>query len=66
MICCPDCNHEVHAAGKCKKCNCGEGDVCHSNAISTDHTRVVTFENYRRGEISTIDVTHIKPRNTGN
>lgn len=63
---CPDCHHEIHEPGKCKYDNCGQSGISHSNAIKTDYTRVVTWESFRRGEVSVIDVTHIKPRATGN
>lgn len=27
---CDICKHETHAAGQCKRCNCGESEIIHS------------------------------------
>lgn len=61
---CPDCQHEAHAPGKCPKDNCGTGDITHSRAMKTDRITFVTWENFRRGEVSTSTVTRINPRKT--
>jgi hypothetical protein len=61
---CPDCKHDEHEPGKCPHDNCGEGEISHSHAMSTDHTRIVTQQSFKRGEVSIRDVAHIKPRKT--
>lgn len=58
---CPDCKHEQHEPNKCTKDNCGEGDICHSNALSTDHSHVETYLLPSRER----EVTHIHVRRTG-
>lgn len=63
---CPDCNHSAHEVAQCKQCNCGEGDISHSDATRADQSKVVTFEHFQRGEVSTQKVAHIKPRKTDN
>lgn len=63
---CIDCKHDAHDPGRCKSCNCGEGDISHSDATSADLEKVVTWENFNRGEVSTNTVARIKPRKTGN
>ena len=63
---CPDCKHEAHEPGKCEQCNCGDSEISHSGAMTSDYTRVVTWQNYQQGNVSTKDVTHIKARTTGN
>lgn len=59
---CDTCKHEPHELGKCKNCNCGESEVSHSDAISTDQTKVVTWQNFKNGNVSTSNVIHIKAR----
>lgn len=62
---CPDCNDAAHESGQCKRCNCGEAEISHSDATNTDQTKVVTWQRFENGEVSTAKVTHIKPRSTG-
>jgi hypothetical protein len=66
MKSCSICHHEEHDPGKCPQDNCGQSEISHGDAISTDHTQIVTWQSFRRGEVSTTDVAHIKPRRTRN
>lgn len=59
---CLDCNHPEHEPGKCEHDNCGQSEICHSDALDTDRTKVVTYANYQSGGVSTTTVTHVKPR----
>lgn len=63
---CPHCKHNAHAPGKCPHDNCGESDIAHGHAIKTDRTRIITYQDFRNGEVSARDITHIKVRKTGN
>lgn len=31
---CPVCEHAEHHAGECKRCNCGESEICHPSGTA--------------------------------
>lgn len=73
---CETCNHEAHAAGHCKKDNCGSSEICHSDAIWSDWSHATyyflswdvdpkTKKRRQRLSFGSRAVTHIRPRDTG-
>lgn len=34
---CEDCNHEIHEAGDCKRCNCGSSEIISNSPMSGDY-----------------------------
>lgn len=55
---CLICGHDIHDPGKCGKCNCGESDINHADALRFD----VSYASLPGEKCPSRPMKHLRPR----